>query len=269
VIALPSTTNTRPLDTVVRNNKPRPRKDGVPVRPSVLPTRTRYLACKTLFDIAAAAVLCLLVGPVIAAAAALVKLTSRGPAFYSQTRLGKDGQPFTIWKLRTMIHNCESLTGPRWAIPGDPRVTWIGRVLRTLHLDELPQLLNVLRGEMSLIGPRPERPEFVPELERAFPVYRERLNVRPGVSGLAQLQLPPDTDLESVRRKLMYDLYYIQNISPSLDLRILLGTLFYALGIKFHAYHRILGIPAGFRVESTTERLVGIPTPVVVHKKSA
>src|SRR5205085_11405871 len=103
--------------------------------------------------------------PVIALAALLLKLTSHGPAFYTQTRVGRNGRLFTIYKVRTMLHRCESLTGPRWSVPGDPRITAVGCLLRVTHVDELPQLLNVLRGEMSLIGPRPERPEFVPELE--------------------------------------------------------------------------------------------------------
>ena len=141
-----------------------------------------------------------------------MKLTSPGPAFYTQTRVGQGGRPFTIYKLRTMIHNCESLTGPRWCMPGDPRVTPAGWLLRVTHLDELPQLLNVLRGEMSLVGPRPERPEFLPQLERALPAYRQRLVVRPGVTGLAQVKLPADTDLDSVRRKLAHDLYYIERL---------------------------------------------------------
>src|SRR5439155_12868491 len=115
----------------------------------------------------------------------LVKLTSRGPALYTQTRLGRNGRPFTIYKLRTMQHRCESLTGARWSTPGDPRITPVGRFLRKTHLDELPQLWNVLRGDMALVGPRPERPEFVPQLEQAVPHYRDRLLVRPGVSGLA------------------------------------------------------------------------------------
>src|SRR5213078_860902 len=98
-----------------------------------------------------------------------------GPAFYSQTRVGQGGRQFTIWKIRTMIHNCESLTGPRWSMPGDPRITPVGWLLRHTHLDELPQLWNVLCGHMSLIGPRPERPEFVPDLQRAIPAYGQRL----------------------------------------------------------------------------------------------
>ncbi len=260
-------TDIRHIDTAARAPKPRPRREP-PHRPVVRPPKTRYLACKAALDLSVGLVLGLLAAPVVLLAALLVKLTSRGPAFYTQTRLGKDGQPFTIYKLRTMIHNCESLTGPRWAIPGDPRVTWLGQVLRKLHLDELPQLLNVLKGDMSLIGPRPERPEFLPELERAFPVYRERLNVKPGVTGLAQLQLPPDVDLESVRKKLICDLYYVQNVSAGLDLRLLVGTAFYALGVAFGKYGGWLGIPAEADVEASTGRLVVENTPAV-HKKSA
>jgi lipopolysaccharide/colanic/teichoic acid biosynthesis glycosyltransferase len=194
-----------------------------------------------------------LFGPLIVLLAALVKLTSRGPAFYTQTRLGRLGVPFTIYKLRTMVNKCESLTGPRWSMPGDPRVTGLGRFLRASHLDELPQLLNVLRGDMSLIGPRPERPEFLPQLERACPGYRARLAVRPGVTGLAQVQLPADTSIESVRRKLAYDLYYIRHLSAGLDLALLVCTGLYALGLPFGIVGRILRVPHGARVEGESE----------------
>jgi lipopolysaccharide/colanic/teichoic acid biosynthesis glycosyltransferase len=208
------------------------------------PRKSWYLGVKVTADVLAALVLLVVTAPLILLAALLVKLTSSGPAFYTQTRVGRKGRLFTIYKLRTMIHNCESLTGPRWSIPGDPRITWVGRVLRLSHLDELPQLLNVLRGEMSLIGPRPERPEFVPELDKALPSYRGRLAVRPGVTGLAQVNLPADTDLNSVRRKLSCDLYYIQNLSFWLDLRILLCTVLYAVGMPFRISRKLLRIPA-------------------------
>src|SRR5262249_19201355 len=148
-------------------------------------------------------------------------LTSRGPVFYSQTRLGKDGKPFVIQKLRTMVNNCEALTGARWATPGDPRVIPVGRLLRELHLDELPQLWNVLRGEMSMVGPRPERRGLVRTRERAPPHYRERLGVGPGTPGMAQVHLPADTDLASVRRKLAFDLYYVRHQNPWLDLKLI------------------------------------------------
>lgn len=189
--------------------------------------------------------------PIVLVAAVLVRLTSHGPAFYTQTRVGKNGRLFTIYKLRTMVNKCESLTGPRWAIPGDPRITWVGHFLRSSHLDELPQLLNVLRGDMSLIGPRPERPEFLPELERSIPWYRERLRVRPGVTGLAQVHLPGDTDVHSVRRKLAYDLYYIEQIGPWLDVRILLCTACYALGVPFRVSRRLLRLPTAETAETT------------------
>jgi lipopolysaccharide/colanic/teichoic acid biosynthesis glycosyltransferase len=175
--------------------------------------------------------LLIVAAPVILLTALVVRLTSRGPAFYSQTRLGLNGRLFKIYKLRTMIHECERKSGPRWATANDPRITVVGRVLRRTHLDELPQLWNVLRGEMSLVGPRPERPEFLPELARSIPRYRERLLVRPGVTGLAQVRLPADTDLESVRRKLAYDLYYVRGLTPWLDLRIMLNTVFNVIGL--------------------------------------
>jgi lipopolysaccharide/colanic/teichoic acid biosynthesis glycosyltransferase len=206
------------------------------------------------WEFAAALALLVPAAPVILAAALLVKLTSRGPAFYTQTRVGRHGRLFTIYKLRTMIHNCESLTGPRWAVPGDPRVTRVGRFLRLTHIDELPQLLNVLRGEMGLIGPRPERPELLPELERGVSRYCERLSIRPGLTGLAQVQLPPDTDLTSVGRKLACDLYYIQHLGPRLDLSILLCTALYVLGVPGRLARHLFRVPSS----STVERAVPI-----------
>jgi lipopolysaccharide/colanic/teichoic acid biosynthesis glycosyltransferase len=208
-----------------------------------------YPPCKAAAERVAALALLVLTGPLILLLAALVRLTSRGPAFYSQTRLGRGGIPFTIYKLRTMVNRCESLTGPRWSLPGDPRITPLGRFLRASHLDELPQLVNVLRGEMSLIGPRPERPEFLPELEAACPGYRERLAVRPGVTGLAQVQLPADTSVDSVRLKLAYDLYYIRHLGPRLDLALLVCTALYALGLPFAVAARLLRVPHGEEVE--------------------
>jgi lipopolysaccharide/colanic/teichoic acid biosynthesis glycosyltransferase len=232
----------------------RPRKLASPARPLTLapaaPLGSRwYPLCKTILERIAALCLLLVMGPVILSLALLVRLTSRGPAFYRQTRLGRGGLPFTIYKLRTMVDRCESLTGPRWSLPGDPRVTGLGRFLRKTHLDELPQLLNVLRGEMSLIGPRPERPEFLAELEQACPRYRERLAVRPGVTGLAQVQLPADTSVDSVRLKLAYDLYYIRHLSFKLDLVLLICTALYAIGLPFGLPARLLRVPHGETVE--------------------
>ena len=211
-----------------------------------------YGPCKAALDFGLALLLLLVLGPVIMLTALLVRFTSRGPAFYTQTRVGRDGRLFTIFKIRTMIHNCESLTGPRWSSPGDPRVTSIGQFLRQTHLDELPQLLNVLRGDMSLIGPRPERPEFTAKLERALPAYPERLRVRPGVTGLAQVHLPGDTSLASVRIKLAHDLFYIQQLSPGLEARILFCTVLRVLGVSYESIRRLSGIPS----EKIVERAV-------------
>jgi lipopolysaccharide/colanic/teichoic acid biosynthesis glycosyltransferase len=252
---LPTQTNRRPADAgpAREDTAPLPRLTrGPAARPwrGLRPARHRwYPPCKAALDFVVAALLCLPALPLVLVAAAAVRLTSRGPAFYTQTRVGQNGRLFTIFKMRTMVHNCESLTGPRWCIPGDPRVTPVGWFLRVSHLDELPQLLNVLRGEMSLIGPRPERPEFLPELERALPAYPLRLAVRPGVTGLAQVHLPPDTDLGSVRRKLAHDLYYVRHQGPGLDLRLLACTALYALGVPFRVGGRLLRIPGRDAVE--------------------
>ncbi len=184
----------------------------------------RLLRWRRLIDYWLAVMLLTVAVPLTLACMLLVRLTSRGPALYQQKRVGQFGQVFTIYKIRTMVHECESFTGPRWATPGDPRVTPVGRVLRALHLDELPQLINVLRGEMSLIGPRPERPEIASKLTQAIPGYDLRVMVRPGVSGFAQVHLPPDTNLQSVRNKLQLDLHYIERLSVWFDLKLLIWT---------------------------------------------
>jgi lipopolysaccharide/colanic/teichoic acid biosynthesis glycosyltransferase len=161
---------------------------------------------------------------VVAACAVLVRLTSRGPAFYSQERVGQFGRVFTIYKLRTMYHQCERLTGPKWSVPGDPRVTPFGRFLRAAHLDELPQLVNVLRGQMSLIGPRPERPEIAAQLARSIEDYDARSAVLPGITGHAQVHLPPDTSVADVRDKMRLDRYYLGRLSVWFDLVTLART---------------------------------------------
>jgi lipopolysaccharide/colanic/teichoic acid biosynthesis glycosyltransferase len=206
-----------------------------------------YLRVKAALDFLFALLLLILSAPVVLIAALLVRLTSRGPAFYSQTRMGLNGRPFTIYKLRSMYQNCERAGGARWSTRGDPRVTPLGRLLRATHIDELPQLWNILIGDMSLIGPRPERPEFLPKLEQVLPRYRERLAVRPGLTGLAQVQLPPDEDLVSVRRKLAHDLYYVEQVGFWLDLRILFSTALHVLKLPF-AVTRLF-VPGGEAVE--------------------
>lgn len=224
---------------------------------------TWMIASKYCGDFAIALVLLAFSWPLILLAALLVKLTSRGPVLYSQTRLGLNGHPFKIYKLRTMVHNCEHQTGPLWSTPGDPRITPVGKFLRNTHLDELPQLWNVLCGEMSLVGPRPERPEFATKLELAIPLYRERLIVRPGVTGLAQVQLPPDTNLDEVRRKLAYDLHYVRQISFWLDLKIVLGTGCKVFGVRFVTLRQWFGFPTPEAVREEMDQLVAEEAPGV------
>ncbi len=166
-----------------------------------------------------------LLGPLIALLALLVKLTSKGPALYLQERIGRDGRPFVFAKLRTMVHNAEAETGPVWAKEHDPRATPVGRILRKCRLDELPQLWNVLKGDMSLIGPRPEREFFVRRFTDEIPLYGKRLLVRPGITGWAQVHHRYDQCQADVIEKLRYDLFYIGHVSFKLDLLILLKTI--------------------------------------------
>jgi lipopolysaccharide/colanic/teichoic acid biosynthesis glycosyltransferase len=157
--------------------------------------------------------------------AILVRITSRGPILYRQTRVGLNSAIFTIYKFRSMYENAEAGTGPVWASKGDPRTTPVGRWLRKLRLDELPQLFNILRGEMLLVGPRPERPEFVKKFESQIPFYGFRHCVKPGITGWAQINYRYGETLEDTIIKLEYDLYYIKNQSLSLDTLIILRTL--------------------------------------------
>ena len=179
---------------------------------------------KRLFDIAASGLLLVLTFPVIALFALLVKLDSRGPAFFRQQRVGLYGQPFTLLKLRSMRTDAEA-AGAKWASEDDPRVTRIGRLIRKVRIDELPQVWTVLKGQMSFVGPRPEVPAFVDDLEDKLPYYAERHMVKPGITGWAQINYPYGASIEDARRKLEYDLYYAKNYTPFLDLLILLQTL--------------------------------------------
>jgi lipopolysaccharide/colanic/teichoic acid biosynthesis glycosyltransferase len=221
-----------------------------------------YVRLKRGMDCVLAVVVLGLASPVIAFAALLVKLTSRGPAFYSQVRLGLEGRPFRIYKIRSMYTNAEALTGPCWSTRGDLRVTPIGSFLRWSHIDELPQMWNVLLGDMSVIGPRPERPELVPALEKALLQYRERLILRPGVTGLAQVQLPPDTDLNSVRVKLALDLCYVKRLGFGLDCRIFLATIFRVLGSPAGVTRQVFALPGV--AAAPASYLPGAKQPTVV-----
>jgi len=156
----------------------------------------------------------------------IIPRQSGGSLIYKQERMGRDGKPFDMLKFRSMRFDAEAFTGPTWAITDDPRVTPIGRIIRRFRIDEIPQLVNVIKGQMSIIGPRPERPSFVDEFSELIPFYRRRLIVKPGVTGLAQVKHKYDETLDDVKEKLKYDLFYIDNLSLILDLKILFLTIF-------------------------------------------
>jgi len=210
---------------------------------------------KRSFDLLFSLAIAIVAIPVIVVAWLLVRATSAGPGFYSQMRVGRHGRHYRIYKIRTMYTNCEAATGAAWSTKRDPRVTYFGRIFRTLHIDELPQLLNVLRGDMSLVGPRPERPEFVGPLSEIVPHYMERHSVCPGVTGLAQIQLPPDSSIESVRTKLVLDRCYVQNSNIWLDLRIMLGTGLYLVGFSYARVRKLMWLPNPFADQVATNQL--------------
>lgn len=189
------------------------------------PTRSLYLVVKRLTDVAAGVVGMFLAGLAIPFVWLANQFTSPGPLFYRQTRVGEGGRPFNLMKFRTMIPGAESVTGAIWASEGDRRVTATGRLLRKTRIDELPQSWNVLKGEMSLVGPRPERPEFIEELDRQIPFYRLRHSVKPGLTGWAQVNYHYGNTVDDAKIKLQYDLYYIKNRSLYLEIRIMLKTI--------------------------------------------
>ncbi len=186
--------------------------------------------------------LLVLSAPLLLLIALVVRLTSRGPIFYSQTRLGLAGRRFQIHKFRSMIVDAEKGTGAAWCSRRDSRVTFIGGILRFLHFDELPQLWNIARGDMSFVGPRPERPEFVVLLEEQIPRYWDRLDVLPGVTGLAQINLDPDDSIASVKRKFELDLEYAYSASAWFDFWIMLATILKMGGIPKEFVTRIFGL---------------------------
>ncbi len=182
-------------------------------------------ALKRLCDVAIGGVMLAAALPAMAAAALAIKLDSPGPILYRQERVGRFGKSFTIFKFRSMTVNAEASGKPRWAQKGDPRITRVGRFIRAARVDELPQLVNIIRGDMSLVGPRPERPHFVEQLARAIPFYRQRAYVKPGLTGWAQVNYPYGASVEDAREKLAYDLFYVKHRTVWLDLVILLSTV--------------------------------------------
>jgi exopolysaccharide biosynthesis polyprenyl glycosylphosphotransferase len=191
-------------------------------------------AIKRTLDILFSAIVLLIGLPIWILVAIAIKLDTKGPVFYTQDRVGKDEKHFPIIKFRTMFANAESESGPVWANKQDPRVTRVGKVLRKLRIDEIPQLINVLDGNMSLVGPRPERPFFVEQLSKEIPLYKRRLKVRPGITGWAQVKHKYDENIEDVKKKVQYDLFYIENMSLRMDFKILLNTITVVLLGKGH-----------------------------------
>jgi sugar transferase (PEP-CTERM system associated) len=188
--------------------------------------KSRVMALfKRLFDVVSAASGLVLAGPIMVIVAITVRLTSPGPVLYSQRRVGKDGRLFTIYKFRSMRADAEALTGAVWSTENDPRVTRVGRFIRRTRLDELPQLWNVLIGDMSLVGPRPERPEFVSSLSEQIPFYGQRHVVRPGLTGWAQIRHRYGSSVDDAMQKFQYELFYIKHMSPSFDMFIILETV--------------------------------------------
>lgn len=189
-------------------------------------------SAKRLMDIFASIAILTVSLPLWVFVAIAIKVNSPGPLVYWQERVGKNGKIFRMHKFRSMYQDAESRTGPVWATTNDPRITPVGRFLRKTRLDEIPQFYDVMRGDMSLVGPRPERPHFVEKLSLEIPLYKRRLTVKPGITGWAQIKQGYDTSIEDVKSKVRYDLFYIENMSFRMDLKILLMTFYVMLAGK-------------------------------------
>ncbi len=208
---------------------------GIPlidIMPELMPEWEKRL--KRISDVFVSLVILLLTLPVNILVAFTIKLDSKGPVLFKQERIGMNGREFKIYKFRSMYQDAEKNTGPVWSTKDDPRVTRAGRIMRKLRIDEIPQFFNVLKGEMSLVGPRPERRYFVEMLSKQLPYYKRRLKVRPGITGWAQVKHKYDESIEDVKIKLRYDLFYIENMSLRMDLKILARTVLVVLFGKGH-----------------------------------
>ncbi len=188
---------------------------------------------KRIIDVVVSLFTLIILSPMLLLVSVIIKISSRGPVLYKQVRVGRKGEEFIMYKYRSMVMNSEEY-GPEWAGENDPRITTTGKILRKLYIDEIPQMINVLKNEMSLIGPRPERPYFVEQLKKEIPYYYKRLSVKPGITGWAQIKHKYDSSLEDVKTKVQYDFYYIENMSLKLDFKIMINTVIVILLMKGH-----------------------------------
>ena len=204
----------------------------IDIMPQLMPEWEKKL--KRTLDIFISLLILIITFPFCLLIAAAIKIDSKGPVFFSQERCGQNGKIFTMIKFRSMVKDAEKMSGPVWSQKDDPRITKVGKTLRRLRIDEIPQMLNVLKGEMSFVGPRPERPFFVEKLAAEIPYYKRRLKVRPGITGWAQVKHKYDETLEDVKIKLKYDLFYIENMSLRMDFKIIFRTIYVVLFGKGH-----------------------------------
>jgi exopolysaccharide biosynthesis polyprenyl glycosylphosphotransferase len=208
---------------------------GIPlidIMPELMPEWEKKL--KRISDVVISLIILLLTLPLNIFVALAIRLDSKGPILFKQERIGMNNKNFTIYKFRSMYLDAEKITGPVWSTKDDPRVTRVGKIMRKLRIDEIPQFFNVLKGEMSLVGPRPERSYFVEQLSLQIPYYKRRLKVRPGITGWAQVKHKYDESIEDVKVKLRYDLFYIENMSLRMDIKILARTILVVLFGKGH-----------------------------------
>lgn len=204
----------------------------IDIMPGLMPEWEKKL--KRLMDILLSLGLIIFSLPITLISSLIIKLESKGPVFYKQERMGLNGKLFKIYKFRSMVSDAEKISGPVWSTKDDPRITRFGKFIRKVRIDEIPQTLNILKGDMSFVGPRPERPFFVEKLSNEIPLYKRRLKVRPGVTGWAQVKHKYDENIEDVKLKTRYDLFYIENMSLRMDFKIIFRTVFVVLFGKGH-----------------------------------
>jgi exopolysaccharide biosynthesis polyprenyl glycosylphosphotransferase len=204
----------------------------IDINPQLMPVWEAKV--KRFLDLIFAFSILLFTSPVMLLTSLAIKFDSKGPVLFKQERCGLNGKYFSIYKFRSMKQDAEKLTGPVWSTKDDPRITCVGKFVRKVRIDELPQMINILKGEMSLVGPRPERPFFVEKLSQEIPYYKRRLKVRPGITGWAQVKHKYDESVEDVKEKLKYDLFYIENMSLRMDFKIMFRTVFVMLFGKGH-----------------------------------